>query len=202
MKDKLIYILIFSGVFVLVTAALIYLNNNYKNIFEFDFTPVNNTVEKKLSAEQKENSNISPDSLQYEIVSAILDSIKSIQQQSSNQVTVTADSAWQDSIKKLENKINELSLKKFEQRAFNDSIQKIDEQIKSEAELKDSSYKAWIKKSVALFETMDTRKAAKIIQTYSDNVAKDLLYSMKKKKAAEILAQYSPEFVNRIIKPR
>jgi flagellar motility protein MotE (MotC chaperone) len=45
---------------------------------------------------------------------------------------------------------------------------------------------------------MDAKKAAKIILTYSDNIAKDIVYSMKKKKAAEILAQLNPETVNRI----
>ena len=46
---------------------------------------------------------------------------------------------------------------------------------------------------------MDTRKAAKIIQGYSDNIVRDLLLTMKKKKAAEILAEFKPETATRII---
>ena len=49
---------------------------------------------------------------------------------------------------------------------------------------------------------MDPAKAAKIIQGYSDNVARDLIYSMKKNKASEILAAFSPENANRIMRAK
>jgi len=63
----------------------------------------------------------------------------------------------------------------------------------------DSSYVEWIKNTVKLYESMETQKAAKIILGYSDNIARDILLKMKKKKAAEILAEFKPEIATRII---
>lgn len=65
---------------------------------------------------------------------------------------------------------------------------------------RDSAYFAWKKQTASLYEMMEPKKAAKIIQNFSDNVARDILYSMKKKKAAEILAQLNPETANRFTK--
>lgn len=64
----------------------------------------------------------------------------------------------------------------------------------------DSAYISWKKQTAALYELMEPKKAAKIIQNFSDNIARDILYTMKKKKAAEILAQLNPETANRITK--
>ncbi|MDP3682477.1 MAG: hypothetical protein Q8S01_00960, partial [Ignavibacteria bacterium] len=64
----------------------------------------------------------------------------------------------------------------------------------------DTAYLNWKKQTAALYELMEPKKAAKIIQNFSDNIARDILYTMKKKKAAEILAQLNPETANRITK--
>jgi flagellar motility protein MotE (MotC chaperone) len=47
---------------------------------------------------------------------------------------------------------------------------------------------------------MDPKDAAKVIQKYSDNEARELIYKMKKNKAAAILSNLNPDFVNRITK--
>lgn len=60
---------------------------------------------------------------------------------------------------------------------------------------RDSSYDAWVKQTVKLYEGMDAKKAAKILLNYSDNVAKDIVFKMKKKKASEILECLKPEEV-------
>ncbi|NOX17049.1 MAG: hypothetical protein GXO87_02055 [Chlorobi bacterium] len=60
---------------------------------------------------------------------------------------------------------------------------------------KDSSYTAWLKATVKLYESMDSKQAAKLIRNFSDSEARDLIYSMKKKKAAEILSNLSAEKV-------
>jgi flagellar motility protein MotE (MotC chaperone) len=62
----------------------------------------------------------------------------------------------------------------------------------------DTVYTKWTKSTASMLEAMDPRRAAKIIQNYSDNIAKDILYTMKKKKAAQILAELNPELANRI----
>jgi flagellar motility protein MotE (MotC chaperone) len=66
----------------------------------------------------------------------------------------------------------------------------------------DSSYIKWTKNTAAIYEAMDSKKAAKIIQNYSDNIARDIIYAMKKKKAAEILAELTPEVANKITKAK
>jgi len=75
------------------------------------------------------------------------------------------------------------------------------EAIKADNERKSESneeYKKWIAETSKFYESMESAKAAKIILKYSDNIAKDILYSMKKKKAAEILAEINPEIAKRI----
>ena len=54
-------------------------------------------------------------------------------------------------------------------------------------------YNDWIASTVKLYESMDSKQAAKIITNYSDNVARDIIYAMKKKKAAEILSNLNSE---------
>ena len=83
------------------------------------------------------------------------------------------------------------------QTASSDPI-KVDRVDKNLAK-RDSLHKAWVKNTAKLYESMDTRKAAKIIQGYSDNIVRDLLLTMKRKKAAEILAEFKLETATRII---
>ncbi|MCL5028265.1 MAG: hypothetical protein M1480_04490, partial [Bacteroidetes bacterium] len=66
----------------------------------------------------------------------------------------------------------------------------------------DSSYIVWKNQTAKLYESMDPQKAAKIIQSYSDNVARDIIYSMRQKKAAEILSELNPETANRITRAK
>ncbi|MFO7445017.1 MAG: hypothetical protein R6W90_01565 [Ignavibacteriaceae bacterium] len=213
MKDKLIYIVAFTMAFLLVTGGFLYLNTIYKNIFAFDFTPVNAQTEEPVEdtdeSEQKEETKqeVNEPEMQEEPegipVYINTDSIKIAMRKNSADSSALKDSVvvkkdksvvLEDSIKNLKQQIKEIASKKDQiLEAKIDSLK-----LASKISVADSSYKAWIKKTVSLYEAMDSRKAAKIILTYSDNIAKDILYSMKKKKAAEILAQYSPETVNRI----
>jgi flagellar motility protein MotE (MotC chaperone) len=62
----------------------------------------------------------------------------------------------------------------------------------------DTLYTKWMKSTAKLYENMEPKKAAKIIASYSDNMARDIIYTMKKKKAAEVLAELNPEFASRI----
>ena len=56
----------------------------------------------------------------------------------------------------------------------------------------------WAKQTAKLYESMDPRKAAKIIASYSDNESREILFRMNKKKAAKILAELNPETAKRI----
>lgn len=66
---------------------------------------------------------------------------------------------------------------------------------KNKSTEKDTAYIKWKKSTVKLYELMDPQKAAKIISQHSDNIARDLIYSMNKKKAAQILQYLDTETV-------
>jgi flagellar motility protein MotE (MotC chaperone) len=49
---------------------------------------------------------------------------------------------------------------------------------------------------------MDSKIVAKLILNLSDDTARDLIYSMKKRKAAEVLSNLSPEIAIRLTRAR
>jgi flagellar motility protein MotE (MotC chaperone) len=193
-KDKIVYILAFAFAFIIVTAAIIYLNSIYKNIFNFDFTsaqtasvlPQTSKIENPPA--QKSDSTaiaqIKPDSLQ--------------QQHTQNIDTTSITLKDTNAVKNLGKKIEEK--KTAQQNAVPEVIASSGNQlVKKNDSKKDSTYQIWIKNTAKLYTSMDSKKAAKIIQGYSDNIARDILLTMKKKKAAEILAEFKPDLATRII---
>ncbi len=99
------------------------------------------------------------------------------------------DPAVVDSLKATKQKVALLAMQnKRKDRKIKDLESRLQQQ-------KDSAYTAWVKSTVKLYESMDSKKAAKLIQNFSDSEARDLIYSMKKKKAAEILSNLSVEKV-------
>jgi flagellar motility protein MotE (MotC chaperone) len=152
---------------------------------------------------QEDQTAIAPVFLPQEPSASNLKPLTAVEQKKDNNAKPDENKALLDSINHLNKKLKELMAKKdvakakeSERQAIADSLKKIEMAVL--AERQDSTYKSWLKKTVILYEAMDAKKAAKIILTYSDNIAKDIVYSMKKKKAAEILAQLNPETVNRI----
>ena len=110
--------------------------------------------------------------------------------------SVVKDSSLIDSLKTLSSALIKTNSELAKQEELSKSLEKdVDNQP-------DSLYREWTKKTAKLYEIMDPAKAAKIIQGYSDNVARDLIYSMKKNKASEILAAFSPENANRIMRAK
>jgi flagellar motility protein MotE (MotC chaperone) len=225
LKAKIIYIGAFVLAFLLVTGGIYYLNTKYINIFAFDFSPVTGQpaevkdAKKKVEPKDKKNvkkeekkeepkplqeeETITPVFLPTEPSKSNLKPLTAAEQKAENKLKVDPNKALIDSINHLNKKLKEVMATKdvkkaneSERQAIVDSLKKYEMATLSES--KDSTYKSWLKKTVTLYEAMDSQKAAKIILTYSDNIAKDIVYSMKKKKAAEILSQLSPETVNRI----
>ncbi len=80
----------------------------------------------------------------------------------------------------------------------NEAVTGNSEIISNNSEKEDTLYTKWMKSTAKLYENMEPKKAAKIIASYSDNMARDIIYTMKKKKAAEVLAELNPEFASRI----
>lgn len=186
--------MIYTGVFIItfaiVTFLMIEISAGYKNIFAFDFTPVD---PKALKAAYNEKNAVDAKTL-VKFKKEILDTLKSFKEESSyDAVSVQLrDTAMVDSLRVL---FAEIKRMKTDVKEVNNTVPTISDQ----KAVKDSVYKKWVKDSVKLYEAMDTKKAAKIIQGYSDNIARDIIFSMKKKKAAEIMAEFKPDIANRII---
>lgn len=67
---------------------------------------------------------------------------------------------------------------------------------------KDSTYTAWLKKTVKICESMKPQNAAKLIQEKSDSEARDLIYAIKQKKVANILAVMDDETVKKLTRSK
>lgn len=178
MKDKIVYGLIFSLLFAIVSAGMIYFNSKYKNIFAFDFSP--RVDELQLKKDLTKADSLKVDSLKADSLKTLSDTLKTKETE-------------------VEKKDN---LKPQTQTAQNNLSTEVPFRIQASENTKakkDSIYNEWVKQTVKIYESMDSKKAAKVISNYSDNIARDILLKMKKKKAAEILAELKPEVVTRII---
>lgn len=191
MKDKIVYIIVFSMTFLGVTGVLIFLNTQFTNVFKFDFSKPRIKNERTIKLAKKDYSQVE-DFLKGEFKQEVIDSLKKIYVTTKTDTVykvVLKDPTLQESL--TDAKVNFTKMAE-EIKQKDEKIETLKEDLTSK---QDSVYKAWLKNTVKLFEAMDSKKAAKIITNYSDNVAKDIIYSMKKKKAAEILAQLAPQTV-------
>jgi flagellar motility protein MotE (MotC chaperone) len=188
MKIKFVYIGVFAMAFAAVTSAIFYMNMRYKNIFKFDFTPEMVATDSLAVQQQPFGGSVNNGANTH-----IADSLSASSMDSLYANAAAPPPVKQvDSLQLLKDKIaflnNELSAKEQELAS-----------IKTESAAKrDSTYQDWKKQTVKLYETMDSKKAAKILATYTDDVARDILYSLKKKKAAQILAELNVETATRL----
>lgn len=188
MKNKVIYIFIFTVAFVFTTGAIVYFNSIYKNIFQFNFTSASipDPVKGKdstmtMNASVKANV---PDTVKT------VDSLSAANVKNATPVANTVKNV-QNIIKPAENKASVTKTQATVQPTVNNTPTK-----------PDTNYINWMKQTAKLYENMDAKKAAKIIQSYSDNIARDIIYSMKQKKAAEILSEINPDAANRITRAK
>ncbi|BDQ02857.1 hypothetical protein [Ignavibacterium sp.] len=210
MKTYILNTLPFVFAFIVVTGVIIYLNGQFNNIFQFDFTPRNQTVNQmKDSTQSSKENDITSADLKVETKNDSLtipetqtDSVLSVnlnEQKVISETNVESD-IKNISKKELEKQIEkkpEADLNKIEPKfASNENIQNNDVRQQK----RDSSYSNWLKNVSKLLEQMEPSKASKIIQNYSDNVARDIIYTMNKKSAAKIVSELSPEIAQRIIR--
>lgn len=210
MKSYILNTVPFLFAFIVVTGAIIYLNGQYNNIFQFDFSPRNQaTNELKDSLNTDTNTDkeakLNPpadknDSLQVE---AAIKESGEVTLKTEDDLIKSADvkpDIKQISTKELEAQLEkkpEPEKEKIEPKfASNDLIQTQE----SKQQKQDPTYQNWLRKVSKLLEQMEPAKASKIIQNYSDNVARDIIYSMNKKSAAKIVSELSPEVAQRIIR--
>ena len=193
MKNLIIYGVIFLLAFALVTGALFFLNSQYKNIFAFDFTPETHQPAKK---DKKPADIAKVDPLKTDSTAVVKDSL-----------AVAPDSTikTQPVAKPVEEKAKTIiaeakptQKKQVEQVPVTEDPMVPKTNFKQTAS-KDSIYKNWVRETVKLYEAMDSKKVAKVILGYSDNIARDLILRMRKKKAAEVLSEFKPEVVTRLI---
>ena len=213
MKDKIVYIITFLLLFVIVSAGLVFMNGKFNNIFKFDFSPIQ--LPKPLEAVKTEpEPGVIADTTKKDSTATRIDSLKMMADSIS---LVKSNPQKKDETKgdekKADNKVlaaekAKTTASKPDQANANIATQTAVQtntpvnslaQEKIQKAKKDSIYTSWLKQTVKLYESMDSKKAAKVIQGYSDNIARDILLKMKKKKAAEILAELKPDVVTRII---
>jgi len=196
-KGKLILTAAFLAAFVITTIAIMYLNDTCDNIFAFDFTAPK-TI--KIKPKTLEQAKAPPNLIEKGIINKLAapnedPKTDSVMVEIRNPPKGKEDlTALADSIKKIKAEV------KKQQPVTTQNVSS-EESVKEKV-IVTKEYKDWTKKTAGLYEAMDSKRAAKIIQNYSDNVARDIIYAMKKKKAADILSQLNPEVVQRIIKVR
>jgi len=187
MLEKITIGIIFLISFVMVTTLIAFMNLKYTNIFEFDFSAVKKSqgvitktqIEKIYFSLQKRIERETLDSLYAEG----LDSVSAFE-------NINKIASLKDSVKTLQIFISQLESR-------NNSLE-VEKAANAEKNKSKTDYLSWTKKTASLYESMEADKAAKIILNYSDNIARDILYKMKKNKAAEILAELNPEVATRI----
>jgi len=198
MTNKIVYGFVFISAFILVTSIIVMLNMQYENIFKFDFTP----VEKKNEASQIDKAVMAAmiERVTQEVRQELLDSLTAdgknyLPELDTNQNTVNAHD-----IDMLKLKIEELAEmnRQVEAKRAEEKQPEIKEPL---VDTSKEEFTAWVKKTAKLFESMDSKKAAKILLKYSDNESKEIIYTMNKKKAAEILAQLNPDDAIKMTQP-
>lgn len=214
MKEKIIYSSIFFLTFVLVTGVIIYLNSIYQNIFQFNFTLKSNIVNTDSTSSNSYND-MNADYLNTGIPnetekkdSTMVPSISNdkntfVKGSSNDNLNIDAklDTAHQTVENYKENPSNNIA-------SESSNIYQLQTQDTEQLSIRQSNkqlsfskdYTEWIKKVSKIYSAMEPKKAAKIIQTYSDNVARDILYNMNKKTAAKVVSEFNPETANRIIR--
>ncbi len=188
MKNTLVYIVIFLFAFGLVTGGLFYFNGQFNSMFEFDFSPPH--------AKQPEGKPgvVAADSLKSDSTMVVADSTAI-----ASDSTVNNPTSSNGTLAAINNSKEKVAAKgKTESAPVTENPMVPKTNMKSVVN-RDSIYKSWVAETVKLYEVMDSKKAAKVILGYSDNIARDIILKMKKKKAAEILAELKPEVVTRII---
>ncbi|NWF90386.1 MAG: hypothetical protein HXY50_13110 [Ignavibacteriaceae bacterium] len=211
MKPIIFYAIPFVLAFILVTAAIMYLNSTYQNIFWFDFSPKSSTEllsdSTKAAATDSLKTLLSDNNLSQND-SLHTDSLLAHNSLDTLNTETTAINKISDNTSIIQKEVSDKNTKKNQDLALNTKSPKLDSiktgtstiNSNSSKTLKDTAYVSWLKNVTSIYEAMEPKKAAKIIQNYSDNVARDILYSMKKKTAAKIVAELNPEIANRIFR--
>lgn len=201
MKNTVTYAVVFFIAFAFVSLAMYLSSKAFNNIFMLDFSsPVyvgekveTGSIDYAVYYPTLEEAKVL---VKEEIISEI---VFALNERDSNQIN-TLTEVFQNKIAILEETLNDqLTAKKTLINEKEETIQ----QLQTENETGDEeAYNTWLKSTVKMYEAMDSKKAAKIIQKYSDNVARDIIYTMNRKKAAQIMSELNPETVIKLTRAK
>jgi len=193
MKPGIIYGGVFLFAFVLVTGLLIYLNSTYENIFQFNFAPKSLAIADSLKTDSLKTA--LSDSSEVKD-SVLLSSMNGVEGNDSLNQNPVENKEVENSVKKNQNEVVDPKNPKTDLT----TNQQQNNPTTTQTLPQGKEYTDWIAKVTSIYSAMEPKKAAKIIQTYSDNVARDILYNMNKKTAAKVVSELSPETANRIFR--
>lgn len=201
MKPGMTYGIIFFIVFLLVTAGVYYIAETQPKLLIVNIPFVTKEEAKEVSTLKQESKRIElledqlPEddlvAIQLDPASAIKPIVK-VRVDTVYQDVIIKDTQWKDSLLVVEAEIRNL---KKENTDKTKEIERLKTRIQTE---KDEKYTTWLKSTVKMYEAMNAKQAAKYIQKFSDSEARDLIYAMKKKKAAEVLANLDEETVTKL----
>jgi flagellar motility protein MotE (MotC chaperone) len=215
MKSGIIYGGVFLFTFVVVTGLIIFLNSTYENIFQFNFAPksfVNLSDSTKTDSTQIDSLNIAENQkplIQIDSTnsqdSILLSSLAPVETKDSVVTNMVVNKPVKNEPDK--NKSDKIDIKqavnlpesKSQKTDLTQSLPQNNLQEKNKNPSR-KEYDDWLKKISGIYSSMEPKKAAKIIQTYSDNIARDILYNMNKKTAAKVVSEFNPETANKIFR--
>lgn len=191
MKTGVVAALVFVAAFIITTAVLIYFNTQFRNIFKFDFTPVNHSAVAVVdSTALKQAEKAKADSTRA------LDSLKNIanglapKTDSAKTAQANGNTASQNNVQAANNQQVYQQSPAAAIKPADNNIVKNDVKSVETKKLDAATYEKWKKNTAKIIEAMDANKASQVLRMYADNIGNELLYLMKKKKAAEILSKY------------
>lgn len=200
MKGMLANLPVFVLAFILVSAAIIYMNGAYKNIWKGDFTPVG--IKKVVMIPRV--TKIKKEEVREFLLQKIEPELKEhFEQYQPKKIVDTVfeniviDEALLDSFRVLHKKIESLREELTAQIAKAKSERKKKNKttpVKKKVDKKDD-YKATAK----LLESMNPQRAAKVISYYSDNKAREIIKLMKTRKAAKLMEVMDPAKIAKIM---
>ena len=175
MKSTITYVLVFALAFAGTSSAIYVLNQKYVNIFGFDFRD-ESLVEDVMAYQALINGDelITVDSLFVEQSNTLGDEVYENEKKVDDEPTIE---------------------EKQQQTKRDEELDRLGKEVLAK---KEASRKSWLKSTIKMYEAMQADKAAKLLSSIPDQDARDILYSMKKKKAAEILSSLNTETVIRL----
>ena len=178
MKDTILYSVVFILAFAVTSFFIYSFNQKYVNIFEFDFRDAVQVARADSLAAITAVDSVRSDSTSID--NSLLEINKELEKD------------YAETKMKLDKTVKELTEKEEEIKSLKDKIQVS----------KTNKHEEWLSSTVKLYESMETRKAGELLKTMPETEARELIYKMKRKKAAEILSNLDTETVKRLTRAK